>query len=451
MEEALCEFRERLYAHMDRRADALFELIDAILTANAVPSPVHLSLQAIYRRGWGSLYAALAKGRIDEKRLRDLLARYRFAEETDLPPVYAIDGSVWPRCDAEASPERGYYYHPSRHSAGQPIVAGWAYQVVAQLGFERDSWVTPVDAKRVRPEEDANDVAAEQVKELVDRIVEKRDGTRCGAPLFVFDAGYDPVRLQLNLGGCRAQILVRLNSGRTFYADPERPTKRPVGRPHRHGKKFDCKDPSTWSEATCEHLCENEDYGIVRVRAWSGLHPKTRRAEKRYGSNSACVIRGTVVLVEVGRLPRGERRRKPKKLWLWWHGEGQPNLSLLWRSYVRRFAIEHAVKFLKGTLGWTTPRVRHPEQADRWTWLVLAAYAQLRLARALVEDRRLPWERRLPPRKVTPTRVLRNFVTLLPALGTPAEAPKPCGRSPGRPTGKLSGRAKRYPAIKKAA
>jgi hypothetical protein len=151
------------------------------LTANAVPSPVHLSLQAIYRRGWGSLYAALAKGRIDEKRLRDLLARYRFADETDLPPVYAIDGSVWPRCDAEASPERGYYYHPSRHSAGQPIVAGWAYQVVAQLGFERDSWVAPVDAKRVRPEEDANDVAAEQVKELVDRIVEKRNSLRGAA------------------------------------------------------------------------------------------------------------------------------------------------------------------------------------------------------------------------------------------------------------------------------
>jgi hypothetical protein len=31
---------------------------------------------------------------------------------------------VWDRCDAECSPERGFYYHPSRHSAGQPIVAG---------------------------------------------------------------------------------------------------------------------------------------------------------------------------------------------------------------------------------------------------------------------------------------------------------------------------------------
>jgi hypothetical protein len=36
-------------------------------------------------------------------------------------------------------------------------------------------------------------------------------------------------------------------------------------------------------------------------------------------------------------------------------------------------------------------------------------------------------------------------------VGTPAKPPKPCGRSPGRPKGCLSGRAKRYPAVKKTA
>ena len=75
-------------------------------------------------------------------------------------PVYAVDVLSWPRCDAEASPGRGYLYHLSRHSAGQPIVAGWAYQLVARLGFERDSW----------PEENPNRVAAEQVSALVVRL-----------------------------------------------------------------------------------------------------------------------------------------------------------------------------------------------------------------------------------------------------------------------------------------
>jgi hypothetical protein len=178
--DALHSFRHSLYECLHRRADALFELADAILTADAVPSPVHLSLQASHRRAWGSLYAALWRGRIDAEALRRLLARHPLAgSET---PVYAVDASVWPRCDAECSPERGYYYHPSRHSAGQPIVAGWAYQFIAQLGFVRESWTAPLDVERVHPAQDANEVAAEQVKAFLRRSPAERV-----APLFVFD------------------------------------------------------------------------------------------------------------------------------------------------------------------------------------------------------------------------------------------------------------------------
>jgi hypothetical protein len=68
-----------------RRADALFELTDAILAADAFPSPVHLSLQAPHRRGWGSLYAAFARGRIDVGALRGLLARNPLAGGEDNP------------------------------------------------------------------------------------------------------------------------------------------------------------------------------------------------------------------------------------------------------------------------------------------------------------------------------------------------------------------------------
>src|SRR5215211_3291895 len=128
--DALLNFRHCLYECLHRRGDALFELTDAILTAHgAVPSPVHLSLQTSHRRGWGSLFAALWRGRIDTEALRELLARHPLAAgSADDPLVFAVDASVWARCDAETSPQRGYYYHPSRHSAGQPIVAGWAYQ-----------------------------------------------------------------------------------------------------------------------------------------------------------------------------------------------------------------------------------------------------------------------------------------------------------------------------------
>jgi hypothetical protein len=96
-------------------------------------------------------------------------------------------------------------------------------------------------------------------------------------------------------------------------------------------------------------------------------------------------------------------------------------------------------------LNWTTPRVRYPEQADRWTWLVLLAYTHLRLARPIVEDLRLPWQAPQPPGCFTPGRVRRAFPLLLVSLGTPATGPKPCGRSPGRPRGAKSGHAPRFP------
>ncbi|MBA2693131.1 MAG: transposase, partial [Rubrobacter sp.] len=88
----------------------MFELTDALLTSGAVPSPVHLGLAPAHRRGWGSLYAALRRGRIAEEHLRGLLAGLPPAGEAGHPPVYAVDVSVWSRCDAEASPGRGYYY-----------------------------------------------------------------------------------------------------------------------------------------------------------------------------------------------------------------------------------------------------------------------------------------------------------------------------------------------------
>ncbi len=58
------------------------------------------------------------------------------------------------------------------------------------------------------------------------------------------------------------------------------------------------------------------------------------------------------------------------------------NRDVLWRAYVRHFDLEHTLRFSKQALGWTTPRPRHPEQADRWTWLIIVVYSQLRLARA---------------------------------------------------------------------
>ena len=439
---ALSAFRRDLYSGFTRRADALFELVDAILAAESIPSLAHLSLAPLHRRGWGSAYAALAEGQLDAERMRAAVAAHPLEGGQ---PISAVDVSVWPRCDAETSPERGFYYHPSRHSAGQPIVAGWAYQWVAQSSFEPDSWTAPVDVRRVQPTENANRVAVRQIEALV-----QRRPASDSVPLFVFDAGYDPAQLTQGLSDAPIAILVRLRADRCFYADPlPAPPSPRGGRPRRHGAKFDCRDSGTWPPPTAEHTTEDAQYGTVRVRAWSGLHPKLQARAPRATRRPPPIVRGTLVRVEVARLPG--RTHKPQVLWLWWSGPGTPDLAVLWRAYVRRFDLEHTLRFLKQTLGWTTPRVRHPVQADRWTWLIVAASTRLRLARSLVVDRRLPWERPLPPAKLTPSRVRRTVSAALLATGTRAATPKPCGRSPGRPRGSRTGRALRYPPVKKAA
>jgi hypothetical protein len=52
--DSLHTFRDSLYCCFERRADALFDLTDVILSAGSVPSTVHLSLAAVHRRGWAA-------------------------------------------------------------------------------------------------------------------------------------------------------------------------------------------------------------------------------------------------------------------------------------------------------------------------------------------------------------------------------------------------------------
>src|SRR5213592_3596412 len=110
------------------------------------------------------------------------------------------------------------------------------------------------------------------------------------------------------------------------------------------------------------------------------------------------IVTGIVLRVRVAHLPKPTGRAK-KTLWLWWSGPAglAPDLDLCWRAYIHRFDVEHTLRFAKNTLGWTTPAPRTPEQADRWSWLIVAGYTQLQLARGLIADQRLPWERPRDP------------------------------------------------------
>ncbi|MBQ0897320.1 transposase [Micromonospora sp. U56] len=434
----LDRFRREFYDCLTARADALFDLADAVLCADGpVRSLVELSLVGEHRRGHGALYDALACGRLDVDRLRTCLAAVRLPRAADGRLVLAVDITCWLRPDAHTSPQRILCHTYGRGKDQTIMIPGWPYSMVVALESGRSSWTAPLDAVRLAPGDDAATVTAGQLRDIVGRLIaagQWRPGDL--DILVVADAGYDAPRLAFLLADLPVQVLARMRSDRVLRRAV--PARQPgtIGRPPRHGGEFVFGDPTTWGEPDAATVADTRLYGTAWARAWDRLHPRlTHRSAWIDSTKVLPVIEGTVIRLEVDHLPSGAT---PKPVWLWWSGvDATPDdVNLLWQTFLRRFDIEHTFRLFKQTLGWTCPKTRSPQAADRWTWLILAAYTQLRLARALTADLRRPWEKPAPPQRLSPARVRRGFRHLRAKATSPAGAPKPSRPGPGRPTGR---------------
>ncbi len=146
------------------------------------------------------------------------------------------------------------------------------------------------------------------------------------------------------------------------------------------------------------------------------------------------MIHGTLIRLKVEYLPG---HRDPKPVWQWSSRTGMTgqDVDVRWQAFLRKFDLEHTSRLFKQTLGWTVPKVRDPHTADLWTWLIIAAHTQLRLARPLAEDLRRPWKRPAESRRLTPARVRRGFRHLRVKTTRPASVPKSSKPGPGRPPG----------------
>ena len=151
-------------------------------------------------------------------------------------------------------------------------------------------------------------------------------------------------------------------------------------------------------------------------------------------------------LIRVERL-KNQSGQFTKPLWLAWVGEEMLPLNEVWRLYLRRFAIDHWYRFAKQRLHWTLPKLSSPKQCERWSDLMPLITWELWLARAVVADNPLPWQKSMA--KLTPGRVAQSMGGVLAAIGTPAVPPKPRGKSPGWPQGKPRSTKPRCPIVKK--
>jgi hypothetical protein len=128
-------FRGEFYRCLSRWPDALFELADAVLCADGpVRSLVELSLAGEHRRGHGSLYAALARGRYDTARLRHALAGLPLPRAADGRLVLAVDITCWLRPDAQTSAGRILCHTYGRGKDQHIMIPGRPYSVICAPG-----------------------------------------------------------------------------------------------------------------------------------------------------------------------------------------------------------------------------------------------------------------------------------------------------------------------------
>ena len=439
--ERLRGFRQSLYECLDARADALFELADAVLCADhAVTSLVQLCLEPEFTRGHGALYDALSAGRIDDERFFSLLAselpqavdgpeaRAWIAEHdvidhgllekalAGLPAEdaaqvrdacarwarlrFAVDATAYPRPDAWCSPGREHVHNGACHCKGSSKTApGWEYQLTAAIGHLRTAWAALVDVARTVPATRTAQTIA-QVKSVLRRLRAAGHGMKA-APLFVFDAGYSAAALTDGLLGCPVHVLVRLAAGSVFYADPVTWEGR-YGRPARRGAAVHCLEPADFTAAAAgsgprgrkKPLPPNPEPGETLVLAG---YPALRHRPGR-GLALTCIPSSTATAAgsPAGRTcrscaapsstspssacPTAATRTAPC-------GYGTPapapcpsTSSGAPTSPGSTSSMPSSI--LKGTLGLTAAKVRAPEQADRWVRLLMAAHAQLLLATA---------------------------------------------------------------------
>lgn len=421
----LKEFRHALYACFRRAADALFELSDALLTETTARSLIELSQSPLFQRRWPSLYAALQDGRIDRNKLRQVLASFAPRPAPGQRVWLGVDASSIARPEADTSRDRTPIYVPNLPHSSKPVTLGWQFSTVVILPEQASSWTYVLDSQRIESSQTAAQVAAQQLAALLPLLPWR--------VTLVADRFYGSLVFLRLVAALACDKLLRLKANRVFYRAAPARTGKP-GAPRKHGARFKCNDASTHGSPDAVWEGKDEHGDKVEVACWHTLHFR-----------QGCDIE--VSVMRVIRHGATERKRDPKVSWFLWQGAEALPLSEVRPGYHRRYSHEHGYRFDKQALLWAKARVRTPEQFERWTDLIAAVHDEVVLAQASGEVCYRPWENQRRP--VTPQQVRRAMQRILGELGTPAKAPQPRGKSPGRHTGATTRPAPRYPVVKK--
>lgn len=419
----LTTFRKRAYRLLGNGRDSLFDLMDAVLTSRRVYSFADLSLSPVFRRSWSSVYKVLERGEPPRQKLMHLYRDHLPVSETS-QLVLAGDHTAWSRLWSPTLKERTYEHAPAPEPGSKPVTVGQGYSSLVCLPDQPGSWVLPLLHERITSFETPIEKAALQLKQVCESLSYR--------PLSLWDSEYGCASFVISTAEIACDKLMRLRPNRVLYGPPKPYAGQ--GRPSKHGRKFTLKDPdSWWSPDETIEVDDDPKLGKLWVQRWTNVHFKKAPDHP-------------LELILVQRLDQtGHPTHQP--LWLIWTGQNRPPLNTLWSLYLKRFCIEHWYRFIRQRLHWDLPHLGTAEQTETWSALIPLMSWQLWLARHHTLDAPLPWQR--PLANKTPGRVANGFAALLVTIGTPARPPKPRGKSPGWPTGKLRTPRKRFPTVRK--
>jgi hypothetical protein len=420
----LIEFRQAVYASgLTKGQDALFELLDAMVERSHANCAAEISLSPLFRRQWSSLYKAVEAGAVDPEFLASLFAKQ---VPTTGVQVYPLDSTMWAHPAARTLAGMVYAPSPTQALKHCSIVQGHEYSVLGWTAVARQSWTPTITVERV--ERSSIEVGVRQVQWL---CRQRQAAVVQALDVIVADGHYGNHHFFAPLRQTPCALLVRLRRDRVLYGPPGAYKGR--GRPAKHGQRFAFKQPETWHEPDETSEFESERWGQVRLRRWNHLHDK-QDAETALA----------VICAEVHR----ERPKPPEPIWLGYKlGHTDYPLREVWSWFEWRWPIEPSIRFRKQSLFWTVPALQEDDACDRWTWLNQTAFWFLFLARPLVSDQRLPWQK--PTAHLTPARVKRAWAALFSTIGTPAVPPQRRGNSPGWPHGKPRPRKARHKPVKR--
>jgi hypothetical protein len=425
----LQDFRHGMYHCFGNGKDALFNLVDALSSEAAASSLPELSFSPFFERSWASLYEALEDGQIDAERLRQLFVDFAPLPEAGERVFVGVDTSNLYRPEAQTAEDRTLVPIANLPKNTHAATAGWVFSHVVLLPSQVGQGTFILDTARVASSELVTEVAARQLRAVVALLL-----ARGLHPIIVGDRWYACVPFLTRLADGDAACLLRVKSNRVFYRPAPERLPGQLGASRKDGARFQCKDESSHSPADESWEGLDAKGARIQVRCWHHLHLRTARDIE-------------LSLIQIIRHGASGRARDPKVSWFVCKGDRPVPLADISPSYRLRYSQEHGSRFDKQQLLWDEPRLSSPQRTERWTQIVVCTHNLLVLARPLLPCSYRAWERRsaLP----TLAQVRRAMPTLLQQLGTPARAPQPRGKAPGRAKGFHPRPRTRHPVIRK--